>query len=414
MIYYAKTPGNTEQFNKMENDLDKVILFAFDRGKEKIDLLQQQFGKDYKRLPIVIEEMIALERQRQLYGLTDNSEVLEKAGDMIKDFDEFLRHEMDVKNYNLVFNVAFILGMERQKQLLGLSDDVSFQYLDMINAFNRFKFELSINFELQSYDSEGKLSMEATSKVETYKEIFVSVGRVDCRYQLFLTDIKYGDENTDEKEYRIPMKVKEGKKIVYDKENGNHTYPYSGPALLYDIFPLVKIDFCKAQVLDTAFIEMPVYQDENLSSLAPSVQNAYTIDMMGYLGLLFFNPKELEGKTQDMESIGKQMLNVFSSNHVQESTGFAKLDQMQENYYIGKELYEKQMQMAQLAINNKLRFLFDAKNNDETLINETNNASRNIDEKMKITKAIVHVRVVHFPGDYRVTPKRKPLVKTNS
>ncbi|HJW15876.1 MAG TPA: hypothetical protein VJ499_02090, partial [Flavisolibacter sp.] len=409
MISMGWDNSQSEELNKMQSDMEKVLEFGTQRIDEKATLLRERFGKDYQRLPAVIEMLIAIERQKQLRGVNENtsSSFNENTSSLIAGFDDYLRHEMDNKNYNLIFNMPFIVGMERQKQLIGVSDgDNNMEYIDMITAFNRFKFEMSVDFEVQGFDSDGELSFSATGQLKQKDPVYVSLGRSNCKYQLHLTNTTYG--GAEEKEYRIPMEVLGGIKKMKNKDGGFVSIPYSGPRDMYDIFPTFRIDFCD-NVMDSVYLEMPIYQ-QDISTVASTVENSYTIDFMAYLGMVFFNVKEMEGKVPDIESIGKKMMANFGSDHLVSSTGYASLDKLQENYNMSKEFENQQLAMAGLAATNKVLFLFDARNNNNILVDETNNAARQDDKRMKVSKANLHIKIVHAPLE-QPERKRKPLVK---
>jgi len=409
MIALGWDDSQSEELKKMQSDMERVLQFSMQRIDEKLALLEERYGKDYKRLPVVVEMVIAMERQKQLIGVNEkfSSSFNERLSSYFAGFDDFIHHEMDNKNYNLVFNMPFILGMERQKQLTGSSDGSNnMEYMAMITAFNRFKLEMSIEFEVQAFDSDGALTLSATGQLKQKDPVYVSMGRNQCKYQLHLTNTNYGE--SEEKEYRIPMEILGGIKKVKNNEGGIISMPYSGPKDIYGIFPSFRIDFCDHK-MDSVYLEMPVYQ-QDLESMASSVSSSYSVDFMGYLGLVFFNVKEMEGKVPDMEAIGKKMLANFGSDHLTESTGYASLDRMQENYNMAREFEDQQLAMTGLSTNNKLLFLFDAKNNNNTLVDETNNAAREQDPRMKVSMAKVHIKIVHAPLE-QPDIKRKPLVK---
>jgi hypothetical protein len=408
MISLGWDQSQSEELKKMQSDMEQVLEFGSHRIDEKITLLEERYGNDYKRLPAVIEMIISVERQKQLRGVNENSSSSfnEKIATYIEGFEEYLRQEINNKNYNLVFNMPFILGMERQKQLTGNSVDNNMEYIDLIKAFNRFKLEMSIDFEVQSFNSEGELTLSATGQLKQKDPVYVSMGRNDCKYQLHLTNTNYGD--AEEKEYRIPLEILGGIKKMKNNKGEFVSIPYSGPGDMYGIFPTFRIDFCD-NAMDSVYLEMPVYQQE-LGTLANSAGSNYTIDFMAYLGMVFFNVKDMEGKIPDIESIGKKMMANFGGSPQAETTGYASLDKMQEDYNISREFENQQLAMASLTTTNKILFLFDAKNNNSVLVDETNNAAKQEDKRMKVSKANIHIKIVHAPLE-QSKPKRKPLVK---
>ncbi|MFL5742663.1 MAG: hypothetical protein ACJ75B_20740 [Flavisolibacter sp.] len=414
MIELLAGNDDTASYSNIRGDMDEVIRFCMDREEKAVAMLEDQYSKDFKKLPIVIEAILSIAREQSLLGTTDkySSEAMERISGYVGNFDDFLQHEMDNRNYNLVFNLPFIIGMERQKQLLGISDDHKIDYLDQLQAFNRFKLTIDIDFKEEARNSDGEITMDATGKLSNQKEVFVSLGRLGCKYQLYLTNTVYGE--ADEKEYRIPLEVKEGLKRYRNSDgNGYTTMNYSGPKLMYLIFPVFKIDFCDQKGEDSAYMQMPVYE-EDLSPWGTTVKNAYTIDMMGFLGHMFFNLAGIEGKTADATAIGNEMIKALTTREVDEPTGNSQLDELQANYNKSKQLNDQQTKMAQLAIHQNLLFLFDAHNNSSTLLDGSTDAARPIADRLKLVKGVLNIKVVHDPRDYIPKKLRKPLKKVGS
>jgi hypothetical protein len=316
---------------------------------------------------------------------------------------------MDNKNYNLVFNLPFIIGLQRQKVLLGISDENKFDYLDQLQAFNRFKLTVDIDFKEEYYNSDGEVQMDATGKLSNPQDVFVSLGRLGCKYQLYLTNTMYGE--AEEKAYRIPIQVNEGlKRIRNETGNGYQHMNYSGPKSMYLVFPVFKIDFCDNKGVDSAYLQLPVYE-EDLSQWASTVKKAYTIDMLGYLGHMFFNLQNMEGKTADASAIGEEMIKALSTKQIDEPTGNAKLDDLQADYNKSKQLSEQQEKMSRLSLNQNFIFLFDAHNNSSVLLDESTDAARTIAERLKLVNGKLHIKVVHAPEEYIPKQLRKPLRK---
>ncbi len=66
-------PAEAQRMDKIHADMNGVMAFAFQRAEKKLNLLVEQFGKDYKIVPLIVETAVALERQKSLRG--DNEEL---------------------------------------------------------------------------------------------------------------------------------------------------------------------------------------------------------------------------------------------------------------------------------------------------------------------------------------------------
>lgn len=323
-------------------------------------------------------------------------------------FDEYLQHQMDLKNYNTVFNLAFIIGMERQKQLLGAGEENGLSFLDKFWAFNRFKMSMDMDFDLVFKDSENKPVLKANGATGTMQNVYVSLGLIDCKFQLFLTNTNY--ENGEESEFRIPLSAKGGTKSIKDEKDRWVTYSYSGPKEMLAIFPATRISFCNNSQPDSMYVQTIRYKTDDLSVYAKSVQNAYTIDFLAYANNLFATPSQLLEATDEMKNFGMEMMQVYSSSQIDQPTGNPVLDKMQNNYNLVVKQQQLQSKLSEAAMMPKTLILFDAKNNDNTLIDaETDTAHK--DQQMELTKGIIKVKVVHNPLPYNQPLKRKPLKK---
>lgn len=390
-----------EEAQKMSQDMNDAKKIAFSRMVAKTEKLTDQYINDFPRVPLVIETNLALERQNELTGDNDDhyAERMQKIVSALDGFDAYLTHQMDIKNYNVVFNLPVIIGMERQKQLLGYGEG-GLTYLERVMAFNRFRLSLDVSFNMTSKD------LIADGKVKSKQEFYVSLGLLDCKYQMFVTNTEYG--NSEENEYRVPMTITEGTKKVHENENWV-TYSYSGPKDMYAVFPSFRISFCDGGA-DSVYLEILHYDAGAMNNAnAKSIEHSYGIDFLAYSSMLFFqDPGALEAATPMEKNLGEQMLKLMGSQ-VTQPTGNAALDKMQDGYEKMKKMQDLQYQMAGLSLQNKLLVLFDAKNNSTELINVTTDPSHKL--KDISISGNVQIQVMHDPLPYDNHSIRKPLKK---
>lgn len=399
-------PFNNVESVKMNDDMDSVFRFSIKRMGLKLDKLTQEYSNDYTLVPVIIETTLAFERQKQLIGIDeedDYSARMGKISDMLNGFDGYIQHQMDLKNYNFVFNLPVIIGMESQKQLVGTDENGGMEFFQKLEAFNRFKMHVELKFNFETDD------LKANGTIASSHDTYVGLGLLNCKYQLYIKDADYGSSNTPEKEFRLPLVINGGTKQVKEKENWV-SYSYSGPKSMFEVFPPFHISFCD-EGEDSAYIEIVNYYPEDLQNInAKAVQFGYNIDFMAYANMLIMNnPKELANKTADAKAIGTEMMKLMAPQ-ITDPTGNTDLDHLQDYYNKISQNQKLQFQMADIMMQNKLLILFDARNNDGQLINAEKQINQTVGDKGNIS-GVVTIKVVHDPAPYDALPSRKPLHK---
>lgn len=151
----------------IEAGLEEVIKFAFARMKNKVELLIRRYANDFERLRSIINEMISLERQKQLMGIgkDESEETMKQVIALLDRFDEYLQKQMASHNYDVALNITLALRVERQKQLLGgvENNNALGEIIERWMAFNRFKMTYSYDVawnEESTYGSKLRLESE--------------------------------------------------------------------------------------------------------------------------------------------------------------------------------------------------------------------------------------------------------------
>jgi hypothetical protein len=380
----------------MKADMDKAIEFCMNRTRNKVDKLINDYGKDFGRLPVVVQQALGYERQRQLLGVgtASNSGTMDKLIDLLDQFDGYLDEQMNARNYNVVMNIAFGLGMIRQKQLLGGGEDDVSSYFDRIMAFNRFRLTMDVDGKFGGED------LKADAGVITNGNVYVSLAPLGCRFQFFLTSTDY--ETAEENSFRIPMKAKGGIKSVREKEQWVD-YPYSGPTNMLGLFPVFSINFCDEEK-DTVYLQPPINRPEDMANVsAASVTKAYTIDHTAFLGGLYL--KGTEEAAEEGKDIATEMIAVYTSSHLEQPTGNEKLDHMQDQYNLTIKSKELQDRMSVAINRNTLMVLFDAQNKEEVIVDEETKVNHSFDEWQ--ASGTIKLKIVHDPAPFQKKPSAK-------
>ena len=380
----------------MKADMEKVLEFCMNRTRNKVNDLIRDYGKDFGRLSAVLQQAIGFERQRQLLGVGEESTAgtMDKLAGLLDQYDDYLDNQMKARNYNVVMNVGFGIGMQRQKQLLGASEANVADYFDKIMAFNRFRLTMDIDGHIRGED------LKADAGAITKGNIYVSLAPVGCHFQFFLTATDY--ENGEEENFRLPMKAKGGIKSVKEDEKWI-SYPYSGPTNALGLFPVFSIDFCDEEK-DTVYLQPPINRPEDMANVtASSVQKAYTIDHTAFLAMLYL--KATEGAAAEGKEIAEEMIKTYTTSQLQHPTGNEQLDHMQDKYNLSVKSKELQDRMSVAINRNTLMMLFNAQNQDEVIVDAEASPNHTLDELE--VRGTIKLKIVHDPAPYEKKPAGK-------
>lgn len=408
---------------QIKADLDKVIEFSFARMKNKVDLLITKYGKDFTRLPTIIATALSIERQKQLLDASENdtySETMLKLISLFNGFDKYLQQQMEERNYDVAFNMAFIIGIERQRQLLGAVEENNIPALiEKINAFNRFKMEMEVDFAI-SCDDNGDATcpfLSASGSLTTKRDFYVSFTPYKCGgYQIYLTHILYNPETEalnrelhytssveEVNKYELELIASDGnEKTVYADDDGNRkikTESFTGVKVLSHL-PLTRIYFCKDKK-DTLYV-LGFYN----KYLETSDKRHYTKSISEYMNYLVANTSEEELEAHMPKVVAKsEEYEKRMKNYEVEPTGFEKADKMQNQFNI-VNLYQQNAETIINYLTKDAAIFFNAENGEQEIMNAATEVSGKTIENMKVNKGIVKIKIVHDPLPYKTTLKK--------
>ena len=371
-------------------------LGAFFSGRmgKKINLLNERYGKDIRYAQTVIPVILGWERQKQLLGAPGSSEYVSTLGSALgTNYRKYMEEQMGLKNYNFVLNMAYHLGVARQRALLGAGDDDNMHEFNEALAFDRFALSLDLDFILERKDDDDKLELRATGNLGTEQKVYVQLYLDSCTWRMRLYNPDYS--NAKEDELAIPMQVRSGVKTMRDDDK-LETFNYSGPKKVMAQFPDFKIDFCNTARQDTAILTSLNYPlaDE------PPVQTTlktYKAELLPFANNIFFDLKKLDANADQERDLAGEVMEALSMPKVEQPTGNAKLDKLQSLYNLRKSSDDFKLQVSNLGMNAKSVFLFKAHNGSSVLIDQYNDTKHRIDDNMELTKGLIHLRVVHDP-----------------
>lgn len=387
--------------------IQKAMEFAQNRINNKIDLLVRKHGGDITRLSAIVRAVIAAERQKELIGVSaDNSygRSMTKLLTLFDGFDKYLQQQMDARNYEVVLNLPFLIGIERQRQLLGGNGDKTAEYMDRINAFNRFQLDMSMDYN-GSWKDCGR--MQENLFADNKYDVFVSMGMVDCKFRFFLSEesVKHDPNYHFAKRFHLALTVRSGttqEAISTDEENCTRESHDMTGIDVRPAAPFITISFCKDADEDTLKVfslHLPVSR-ENRIDKRYGFWHLSTFDKyMQYDG---WNERDPPTDLQ------MQLEEVDHAYKLQASKAAVKpdLEQMEEHYfttvhreYLLKALDDDEERGAPTVA------LFNASNGDEVLLDETvvkkyKGRGDDADDDGEATFR-VKVKITHAPLPYK-------------
>ena len=342
----------------MYSDVDRAIRLAVARKDKKNELLIQRYADQPEREETLVLAVLSTEREKQKLGVADlNSANVNYLKNMLNgnSFPLFIERRIVAKEYNQVLDYSLYLSHEFHKQLLGNPVNVQntgfFRWKGFLDKFNKFNMTVNLDFEYHQVDDKtGDPVLKADGILES-DSVRVSMGRLGCRWQLFITNTNY--ESDDEINYRLPFRVKKGLKKMKEKDQWKN-YPYVGPSDMLMVFPSIRLGFCQGGAMDSAIMEPLRYKSEmyNLPNFNPSAVDwevygmenynpakLYTVDMLFYVNKILLSAEKIEENAADITAT---MLDFSNAGRLTNPTGNSIMDQLQMEYSGNLEQHRKQ------------------------------------------------------------------------
>ena len=391
--------------------LEKAIEFAYARSTNKVDLLIKKHGNDFTRLSSVIRAALSIERQRQLIGTGDDNRyatLMTKLISLLDGFEKYILQQMDEHNYDIILNPVFVFSMERQRQLLGGADDNTFfqNYIDNLNAFNRFKIGVQIDYTgiVNECDKETRENFTATNLQEQY----VSLYPVNCKYMFFPADqfIKEGNFHYGRKA-NFQLEITNGtayeEEWTEDGENCRLISHNIKGLVVRPRMPITSLSFCDNDGSDSLQfydLHLPVSRENRIDKRYSYWEFDEFNTLIKNDGFQENYPQELETLSIELEALETEQ-GMFETLPVKKPT----LQEMEHHYTnavqthtirrIFNELEEKQ---------NSSVVLFDAKNRSELIIDEIAEKKYRAqydEDRFRKADIKIKIKIVHDPLPYK-------------
>lgn len=230
-------------------------------------------------------------------------------------FENYIEDQKRLKNYNKVFDFGLYTAHEFNKSRLEPNYQVNKRLFDTwikgVEKFNRFKLNIDIDFEYrqEDRDDDDRLLLIGTGVMHS-EDVYVSLGRRECQWELYLTDQNHRNRNSGGEEFRIPIKVDGGTLVYYSPIE--KTLPYSKPAYMKMVLPTFKINLCGNQ--SVAMLDVLSYSAADLKIHAnDKIDKVYTTQMLKYVNKLLTSAKMTELNATELMATALEMMNMNNS-----------------------------------------------------------------------------------------------------
>jgi hypothetical protein len=237
-------------------------------------------------------------------------------------FENYIEDQKRLKNYNKVFDFGLYTAHEFNKGRLEPNYQVNKKLFDTwikgVEKFNRFKLNIDIDFQYNQENREDgdNLMLAGTGDMKS-EDIYVSLGRWECQWELYMTDQNHRSRNTGGEEFRIPMKIEGGTQLI---ESPRKFLQYSGPAYMKLVFPTFKINLCGNQ--SVAMLDVLSYGAADLKAHArDQFDKVYTVQMLQYVNKLLTGARKTQLNTPEFMSTALEMMNMNNQQMGQTGNG---------------------------------------------------------------------------------------------
>lgn len=238
-------------------------------------------------------------------------------------FDNYIEDQKTQKNYSKVFDFGLYTAHELNKARVEPNYQVNKKLYDTwmkgIEKFNRFKLNIDIDFDYRQEDPDSDDLLLVANGMMHSEDIYVSLGRWECQWELYPTDQNHRNRNTGGEEFRIPMKIDAGNQVIFaDKKR--IALQYSGPAYMKLVFPTFKINLCGNQsvamldVLSYAAADLKAHANDNFTKV-------YTVQMLQYANKILTGARKTQINAPELVSTALEMMNMNNQQMSQTGNG---------------------------------------------------------------------------------------------
>lgn len=150
LCVYIQKRYMDQQANEANDAGFEIMNFARQRAARRAVILMEKYGNDPYRLPAVLRFILRLDREIQILGIS-NEYPLEKLNYMqtyMETMYRFVMDAIDQKDFSISLNIYAILKFERERQILGAVKNEKRSLLFETLRVNQFKLNTNITAKL--------------------------------------------------------------------------------------------------------------------------------------------------------------------------------------------------------------------------------------------------------------------------
>lgn len=237
-------------------------------------------------------------------------------------FDNYIEDQKRLKNYNKVFDYGLYTAHEFNKGRVEPSYQVNKKLYDTwmkgIEKFNRFKLNIEIDFDYNQVDRDNNNEKMIYANGSLLSDdVYVSLGRWECKWELYMTDRNHRSRNTGGEEYRIPIRVLSGGQNIHHPPKRMW---YTGPAYMKMVFPTFKINLCGSQ--SVAMLDVLTFGAADLKAHENDrIEEVYTTIMQQYANKSLIGARKTQINAPEFMSKALEMMNMNNQQMTQTGNG---------------------------------------------------------------------------------------------
>jgi hypothetical protein len=315
-------------------------------------------------------------------------------------YDKYLDEQIEARNHDFVLNISSHMGVERQKQLLGVENGEGKSLADFTNLFlkyNRFEMILETDFIVEDKTENNELEFKATGLMATKEKVYGMFIMDSCRYKMVPHQINYSSVRLDD--ISIPFQVRSGVKTIEDEEGKLVSYNYSGPETYALTFPIIKIDFCGKNDTDTAWFytfQMKEGTSGSTADLSYQTRKSYKTEFL-LLANFIFVTNELPNEEDEFLKVSQDVFKTIGEFQNADDGG-SDLEKLRLQYEGKRAMDDQANNLQGLANDKKSVVVFTANNKQTVLTDKYTDTKRKLEEDgLELVRGQMHFKILHSP-----------------
>lgn len=387
--------GEKDEFGFNDRGMG-MVMGLFDRVGKKNEILVKRVGDDLHYTTTIAPILLGHERQLQLLGA---GEYESRGGSdylsgMFTAYFKYYKEQVAAKNHDFVLDLPYHLGVERQKQLLGASEQSVVDIFESFLKYNRFSLEMDMDFIVEEGDP-NDFDTRYTGNLAMKEKRYVMLALDSCRYRMYsyTQDI----ERTVIKDVLLEFVVKGGQKTYTESGTGKKkTVNYSGPPSWFLRIPDTRIHFCADGIPDTLHLTNFFGDQDHQELLQPETKvEQYTLAFGNMANLIMIGYEKDNSNGDQLMDKGINTMGAVTRAFSKQDPG-TTLGRMKMQHEGWIDINNNSVEMIRTMNTDKADILFQAANRS-TVVTEKYNDTKRSTDVWTIKRGMTHFRIAHEP-----------------